>query len=438
VPHRRRNLERPRSPAGRHVVITFGELQAVVAAFLSQGVDGVSGSQAAAEAVGIAELVNRLDAGRLARLAIVQAEGTWALDGSRSTAAWLAPAERSSKGADGSDLKTARLLSQHLPATHAAVLAGDLPVEHARVLSRTCLRTPAMREMLGHPTKGEDFLLSQAHLGLDDYRRFLNAWAQRADPEAVDAAYKEGRDDHWLQVARTTDGVAVRGFLDPVTGEGFVTMLEAQAGAPEAGDTRDRPARLHDALSAIVQRVLDGGGLGVHNAVRPQVVVHVPWVTFKAEADAAGVPAAWLQESGTPIPRRVLERIACDGELSRVVFGPDGQVLDLDRASRLFTRHQRRALDARDGGCRWPGCHAPPEVCEAHHRIWWRRGGPTEVREGLVACHHHHGYVHDHEVRIEHGVGGSLEFYDRSGLLIGVSHPDAGPDPDPLPWPAAV
>jgi hypothetical protein len=412
-------------------------LEAEVERYLASRSSGESGAGAAESATTLGRLAGQLNAARLDDLATVQADGTWALDGSRSAAAWLARQERSTKGSAGADLKTARLLAD-LPLTREAVAAGQVPVEHAAAITRTCLRTPAMREMLAHPGRGEAFLLSQAHLGLEDFRKFLNAWAARVDPEAVDAAYKEGRDGYWIKAARTSDGVSVHMFMSPVAGEGFLTMLGAEVGVPAKHDTRDTPQRLHDALAAIVGRVLDGGTLGQHASVRPQVVVHVPWVTLKAQADTAGLPPAWLQESGTPLPRRVLDRLACDCELTRVVFGPDGQVIDLGRSQRTFTMAQRRALDARDGGCRWPGCHAPPQESEGHHRIWWSRGGPTDVRDGLLACWFHHHYIHDNDVRIEHAAGGGLSFYDRHGGLIGTTYPTTGPDPDPLPWPDAA
>ena len=259
------------------------------------------------------------------------------------------------------------------------------------------------------------------------------SWSRRADPEAEDRAYREGRDDFWFQAAVTTDGVAVRGFLDPVAGEGLLTMLRAKGGVPSKDDKRDTPQRLHDALAAIVAQVLDSGELGRHASVRPQVVVHVPLVTLEAKADAVGIPPAWLQESQTPIPRRVLERLLCDCELTRVVLDADSDVLDVGRSQRTFTGARRRALDARDGGCRWPGCHAPPRECEGHHLFRWSEGGKTDPREGVLLCCYHHPYVHDHDVAIEPGPGGALSFFDRHGQLIGTTYPQPGPD-NPLPW----
>lgn len=73
--------------------------------------------------------------------------------------------------------------------------------------------------------------------------------------------------------------------------------------------------------------------------------------------------------------------------------GPDGAVLSLGRAVRLFTASQRRAMLARDGGCVIPGCTAPPGWLEAHHVHPWAQGGPTDVDSGVLLCFRHHQLV---------------------------------------------
>jgi hypothetical protein len=85
---------------------------------------------------------------------------------------------------------------------------------------------------------------------------------------------------------------------------------------------------------------------------------------------------------------------ACDAELIPVVLGGDGEVLDLGRSQRLFTRKLRRAITARDGGCTAPGCTIPAPWCEAHHIEHWEHGGPTSVDNGVLLCSHHHHAVH--------------------------------------------
>ena len=69
-------------------------------------------------------------------------------------------------------------------------------------------------------------------------------------------------------------------------------------------------------------------------------------------------------------------------------------MLAMDTIGRLATPAQQTALAARDRGCTWPGCMTPPALCEAHHVIWWSRGGPTTLDNLALLCHRHHTQVH--------------------------------------------
>ena len=70
----------------------------------------------------------------------------------------------------------------------------------------------------------------------------------------------------------------------------------------------------------------------------------------------------------------------CDADLTRIIFEPDGEPLDVGRAKRTFTAGQTKAIIARDLHCQFPGCEARPEWCEAHHVIWWTRDGRAVSR----------------------------------------------------------
>ena len=270
----------------------IGDLRVTVDALCGLDARSLTGTQAAQVAHALAELTGRIDAVRLAVLGEVQRSGVWALDGSRSAAAWLAREEQVSKPAAGSDLKTARLLEEHLPLTAAAVRDGRLPVGYARVLAKTVTRTPAMRDMLPDPDRGEAFLWSQAGLGFEDYTRFALAWATRVDPDATDQAYRDAQAGRFLHLADTTDGTHLTGFIPLIAGEALRTALRAETGVPSASDTRSVGQRQADALASIVTRALDGGGMGRHASVRPQVVVHVPYATLEAKAGQVGVAPA--------------------------------------------------------------------------------------------------------------------------------------------------
>lgn len=87
-------------------------------------------------------------------------------------------------------------------------------------------------------------------------------------------------------------------------------------------------------------------------------------------------------------------RLMCEGAIYRVIFGPDGQPLDVGRTQRFFTEAIKRAALARDRGCIVPGCTAPPEMLECHHDDWWEHGGKTSCRNASCLCRRHHLAIH--------------------------------------------
>ncbi|QOD92798.1 HNH endonuclease signature motif containing protein [Chryseoglobus sp. 28M-23] len=114
----------------------------------------------------------------------------------------------------------------------------------------------------------------------------------------------------------------------------------------------------------------------------------------------------WIEGHPDAISVATIERRACTaGTITLTVDGhPDnaGQPLNLGRERRLFTRAQRLALAARDGGCRWPGCQRPPSWCEAHHIHHWHRDhGTTDIADGILLCRHHHLLAHNNGWEIE-------------------------------------
>jgi hypothetical protein len=114
---------------------------------------------------------------------------------------------------------------------------------------------------------------------------------------------------------------------------------------------------------------------------------------------AAGIPelpeAAWLNWAGT-IPTTLAQRLACDCDIWRVVLDQaTGLPLEVGRAHRLVPHWMRKALHARDRGCRWPGCDAPVAWTDAHHLIAWFLGGRTDIDKLVSLCRWHHVKVHE-------------------------------------------
>jgi hypothetical protein len=97
-----------------------------------------------------------------------------------------------------------------------------------------------------------------------------------------------------------------------------------------------------------------------------------------------------------PIAPEVAQRIACDADIFRVILDPaNGMPLDVGRAHRLVPYWIRKALYARDRGCRWTACTAPAEWTDAHHLDDWVDDGETKVDRCCLLCRYHHCLVHE-------------------------------------------
>ena len=74
-------------------------------------------------------------------------------------------------------------------------------------------------------------------------------------------------------------------------------------------------------------------------------------------------------------------------------FLKQGAVLDVGRKTRTIPPSIRRALLARDQGCRFPGCTA--RHCDTHHIEHWLDGGQNSLDNLLLLCRRHHRSVHE-------------------------------------------
>ncbi|VEI12978.1 HNH endonuclease signature motif containing protein [Trueperella bialowiezensis] len=127
----------------------------------------------------------------------------------------------------------------------------------------------------------------------------------------------------------------------------------------------------------------------------------------------AGLEPATLDD-GTPLVPSQLLTLLCGSRLSRQIFTPDGIVLDHGQATRLCTNGQRRAVIARDGTCRFPGCDHTHQASEIHHAIPWHQGGPTDIGNLIMLCWYHHQFVHQNDITIYRHENG-VSFRDDAG-----------------------
>jgi hypothetical protein len=89
--------------------------------------------------------------------------------------------------------------------------------------------------------------------------------------------------------------------------------------------------------------------------------------------------------------------------------GPDGSVLDVGRKTRTIPPAIRRALQARDGRCQFPGCIA--RRCYAHHLVHWAHGGSTGIDNLTLLCRRHHRLIHEGGIGIRRDADGRVFFH---------------------------
>lgn len=153
----------------------------------------------------------RLTAAQAKLLAAVDARRTWAADGSRSCAAFVARKRHRSLKHVGSLLRLGRSL-RSVPATDAALSSGQIAVEHAVELTRCTRFAPA--EFADH----EHTLVRHAReLSWDDFGRVVAAWMNAVDATRAERESDRAAEGRHLVLDRKADGTLLiqSAQLDP-------------------------------------------------------------------------------------------------------------------------------------------------------------------------------------------------------------------------------
>jgi hypothetical protein len=188
-----------------------------------------------------------------------------------------------------------------------------------------------------------------------------------------------------------------------------------QADRP-AGDDRTRAQRQGDALVQLADTALATGSAPVLRTVKPHVAVRIDLDNLVSGEGTA------TMGFGATISAARARWLACDGRISRVVFGPDGVPLDVGREQRLVSGALRRAVELRDGGCVFTGCDAPSHWSDVHHLVHWIDGGDTSLDNSALLCERHHTKVH-HGYRVERQPSGRWRTWRPDGTEITTPAP---------------
>ena len=92
-------------------------------------------------------------------------------------------------------------------------------------------------------------------------------------------------------------------------------------------------------------------------------------------------PDAAPTVNGTPVSPDTVRELACDADIIPIVMNGKSEVLDIGRATRIWPKGIRKALQIEDGGCGWPECQMPLWVCRIDHLTYWFHGGVDQQEE---------------------------------------------------------
>jgi hypothetical protein len=208
------------------------------------------------------------------------------------------------------------------------------------------------------------------------------ALIQKALEKAMDEQFAERQDEH-ADVAAATP----RGDVD-----------EWMRPQPIATRRADALERLADAFLAGDHGTASGGDRYLINIHTEADVLQADGVGAEADCDECGHVAA-----------ETSRRMACDASVVKWREDEDGEPLDIGRKTRTIPPAIRRALQRRDGGCRFPGCSCRRFV-DAHHIVHWADGGETSMDNLVLLCRRHHRLVHEGGFGVHIGAGNEIWF----------------------------
>ncbi len=188
-----------------------------------------------------------------------------------------------------------------------------------------------------------------------------------------------------LSVFWNDDGsLEIHGRLAPEDGALFLRALDATRDSlwnRARGSAEPRPARQAsnaEALVAVAEAALASPDESRPAGERYQVVVHADEAVLAQDGEGG-----CELDDGSALAPETARRLACDASVIR-----NG------RKTRAIPPAMRRALRARDRGCRFPGCENR-RFLDAHHVHHWAKGGPTELANLVLLCRRHHRLVHE-------------------------------------------
>jgi Domain of unknown function (DUF222)/HNH endonuclease len=288
---------------------------------------------------------------------------------------------------------------QRMPESVQAVSGGEIGFAHLKAMARTAAA-------LGTKFDEAPLLEKARESSPGKFYYLCQHYRHAADRKGFEAEQKEQVENRMLWISTSDDGtVQLTGYFDPEGGATLRTAFEPLARRSGAHDDRSREKRLADAAVEVAAHAMEMGLIPQQGSQRTHLQVTTSLETLLA---LPGAPAADLEFASLPISSKTVERLACDGSVTRILLGSDSMVIDVGRAKRTISGPARKALNVRDRGCTWPGCERPASWTSGHHIQHWLHGGSNAPPNLTLLCYRHHWMVHEGNWQIVRGDDGRM------------------------------
>ncbi len=296
-----------------------------------------------------------------------------------------------------------------LPEISSAFAKGVLSYSKVRALTRVATRD--------NESSLVQFALTTTAARVEERCRQL----RNAEPVSTDEANHVHR-NRALRILRDRERGTMTITVELPLEQGALieqALAKAMEQAPHNGPEFEAEcfaARQADALVDVAREYVSGSSSSqASTAEAYQVVVHV---------DESALTRG---EGRADLPVESVRRLSCDAGLITMIDGEGGEPLSVGRRQRTVSTAIKRALWARDQGCRFPGC-GNARFVDAHHIRHWSQGGETSLENLLLLCTRHHRLVHEDGYEIRRDCRGQWYFRRPDGRAV----PQHGYHPDDM------
>ena len=305
-------------------------------------------------------------------------------------------------------LAESQALTEHLPATRAALAAGRISYRHAQTVVEQSWSIPTE----GLPAFEHALLPAAERLTVAKLKHKARLLRERLHPESITARRARSIADRTSGVTPQYDGMAT---LYVTTGAELVQAIVHRAtdlatSLHGPAETRTLTQIRTDVLSDLL---IDGvTPTGVGTGVKATVMVTVPVMTLLGHSEEPG----YLEGYGPIDPDTARDLASRAPSFTRLLTHPEtGVILSMGRHRYKVPKRMRLFLQLRDETCRFIGCNRSARHAEVDHTHDWALRGETAHDNLANLCKPNHALKTQTRWAVSQQPGGILTWTSPTG-----------------------